>query len=90
MTDALPVVAIEPTLRNDLMILISDIVPEGELRCALMEPDAFYRQRRAEIRLLLDLILPPPGQPVASGATRDDAAASEPTDWRPDGGSLLR
>jgi hypothetical protein len=53
-----PVIAIAPSLRNDFVMLARDLVPDEELRGALNDPESYYSQRRAEIRLLLDLLLP--------------------------------
>jgi hypothetical protein len=74
MSPQLPVIAIVPSLRNDYLLLARDLVPDGEIRSALIDPESLYRQRRAEIRLLLDLLLP--AADVSAMTTRTPLALS--------------
>ena len=60
-----PVISIEPSLRNDFLVLARDLMPDEGALDALVDPESFYRQRRAEIRLLLDLLLPVAAAPIA-------------------------
>lgn len=95
MVSDLPVVAIEPSPRNDLTIWLSKLVSDQELLDATIEPERIYRRYRAEIRLLIDLILaiplrPPHGDPNPTRSA-EQLVHDQELEWSElQRGSLLR
>jgi len=90
MSGALPVVAIAPTAHNDVLVLLDELVPEWEQRDASLAPHELARRQRAEIRLLLDLLLAAPDGPGAAPAPLTVRPAEPDAGAEPGAGSILR
>jgi hypothetical protein len=66
----LPIVAIEHSPRNEARLWLHELFPDSELSASPIEAQALYSRHRAEIRLLLDLVL---FVPVHGGAMDAEA-----------------
>jgi hypothetical protein len=66
------VVVIERTPRNDAMLWLSALTPSSSHSSRYVDPSRIVLPNRAEIRLLLDLLIPTPApkEPDSSPAPR--------------------
>ncbi len=82
MTESVPTVTIEPSPVNDIVLVMSSVVPAHQLGDFVADPAAVYERHRAEIRLVSDLLfpseeLPPSAEPRAAGPS-DDFVVPDP------------